>query len=269
MANSWKRSRLTSVDDALRALLDLKARNWICRGQSQEHGSLFPTIDRDTLRDLGRAEKLTRKRQAIDLFRTTARFFADAGEQTASTSDVGSLLVLRHYGVPTRVLDWTLSPWVAAFFAAENYHSETGELWTFDHDTYAQRGRDQWELWPETTMHASGNPDEWDPGMPTAFAPNEPPDWFVCLSYGPGFHRQAAQQGAYSMTARFGRDHAAKIAELLDDPGRFHLYTIDPTIKADLLAALREQHGVWRGSLFPDSSGAAETAKRIAFPAAN
>ena len=71
------------------------------------------------------------------------------------------------------------------------------------------------------------------------------------------------------MTARFGRDHAAKIAELLGDPERLHVYTVDPRVKADLRDALREQHGVWRGSLFPDSSAAAETAKRVAFPASN
>ena len=106
---------------------------------AQEHGSLYPTIDRGALRGLDRAAKLARERRAIDLFRTTARFFADAGEQAAAASDVGSLLVLRHYGVPTRVLDWTLSPWVAAYFAAEDHPSEAGELWAFNHDEYTQK----------------------------------------------------------------------------------------------------------------------------------
>jgi hypothetical protein len=218
---------------------------------------------------LSRAEKLTCERQSIDLFRRTAQSFADAAEKAAAQSDVGALLVLRHYYVPTRVLDWTLSPWIAGFFAAEANSAADGEVWTFDHDSYAKRGRLQWAKFPETTKFRSGDPDDWDESMPSAFSLSEPSDWFVCLFYGPGFHRQAAQESFYSLTPRFKRDHAQKIAELLEDRKLFHRYVISTDIKSELLSALRENHGIWRGALFPDSAGAAETAKRIAFPQAN
>jgi hypothetical protein len=67
------------------------------------------------------------------------------------------------------------------------------------------------------------------------------------------------------MAARFGRDHAELIAGLLTNSSHFHLYIVDKTLKPTLLRILREDHGIWRGSLFPDSAGAADTAKEVAF----
>ncbi len=99
-----------------------------------------------------------------------------------------------------------------------------------------------------------------------AFLPNEPNDWFVCQFYEPGFHRQRAQRGSYSITARFGRDHADSIADLLRKPDRYHRYIIPAGLKPTLRSYLCERHGIWRGSLFPDSAGAAETVRLKVFP---
>ena len=95
----------------------------------------------------------------------------------------------------------------------------------------------------------------------TAFTLEEPPDWFVCQFYPEGFPRQRAQFGAYTLTAQFNRDHGDAIAELLGDESQYHLYVVDAAIKSELCRILREKHGVLRGSLFPDSAGAAETAR--------
>ena len=95
----------------------------------------------------------------------------------------------------------------------------------------------------------------------TAFLLNEPPNWLVCQYYAEGFHRQNAQQSFYSMTARFGRDHADAIAELLPNPECHHLYVIRAALKPRVRERLRDDHGIWRGSLFPDLAGAAETGR--------
>lgn len=38
------------------------------------------------------------------------------------------LTLMQHYGCPTRVLDWTDSPYVAAFFACESLHESDGAI---------------------------------------------------------------------------------------------------------------------------------------------
>ena len=100
--------------------------------------------------------------------------------------------------------------------------------------------------------------------MPTAFELNEPPDWFVCLFYS-GFPRQDAQNGAYSFTSRFNSDHAESIEGLLKDHEQFHLYVISANIKKTIREMLKNEHGIWRGPLFPDSAGAADTVKEVIF----
>ena len=151
---------------------------------------------------------------------------------------------------------------VAAYFAVCDYDEEDGELWTFDEPLYEQQGKQQWKNWPNTTVDGSGSDDKFMAAL-TAFTREEPPDWFICGFYFPGFPRQNAQDGVYTITAQFGRDHAQAIAHLLGDDSHYRLYVISETLKAPLLKLLRERHGIWRGSLFPDAAGAAKTANTV------
>ncbi len=257
--STWNTTELTTKEEVLRILTKLHGKRWICRGQSKRYGGVVPSIDREPRQNLSRFNKLTIERQSIDLFRSTARFFASPGEQGALTDDIVALMVLRHYGVPTRLLDWSMSPWVGAYFAVQDEDKEDGELWSFDEPQYEQVGKKQWRKWPETTSDGSGDASKFAAGL-TAFSLEEPPDWFICGFY-TGFPRQNAQAGAYTITARFGRDHAAAIAKLLANPSHYHKYVIRAKLKPELRMILRESHGIWRGSLFPDTAGAACTAK--------
>jgi hypothetical protein len=261
MSNSWKTSQLSSEENIFRVLAELRGKRWLSRGQPKRYEHLLPSIDRDSRKHLSRPEKLMLERQGIDIFRTTARFFAGQGEQGALFDDIVALMVLRHYGVPTRLLDWSASPYVAAYFAVCCHDNEDGEIWSFDEPHYERVGRWQWKEWPETTTDRSGDASKFAAGM-TAFTLEEPPDWVICAFY-TGFPRQDAQAGAYTMTARFGGDHGEAIAKLLKNESRYHLYIVSAALKPRVRTVLREKHGVWRGSLFPDSAGAAATAGKM------
>jgi hypothetical protein len=238
----------------------LKGKRWLSRGQTKRYNALTPSIDRGAQNGLPRSEKLRLERESIDIFRATARYFAGFGEQGALVDDIVALMVLRHYGVPTRLLDWSTSPHVAAYFAASCDDDDDGEIWTFDEPRYEIEGRKQWARWPETTT--DGNLANFVAGL-TAFRTTEPPDWFIAGFYPAGFPRQDAQYGAYTLTARFAPDHAEAIQTVLDDASQYHLYIIARTLKPALREWLRTHHGFWRGSLFPDSAGAAQTAQSI------
>jgi hypothetical protein len=266
MTHEWSTTIVETEAQALHILAELYGKQWLCRGQSRPYGNLLPLIDRPPRDNKTRGEMLDLERQSIDMFRSTARFFADPGEQEALGKDLTAMMVLRNYGVPTRLLDWSCSPYVAAYFAVcdldGDHDKEDGELWTFDSVVYEKKGAEQWRKWPETTIGGDGRTFS---AKLTAFAVKEPPDWFVCVFYPSGFPRQNAQAGAYSLTARFGRDHADAIAGLLEEASHFHLYVVRSALKPKLRGLLREKHGIWRGSLFPDSAGAAETARQTVF----
>lgn len=218
----------------------------------------MPSIDRGAkLSALSRRNKLILERRSIDIFRADARYFASEGEKAALGNDVVALMVLRHYRTAARLLDWSMSPFVGAYFAVSGNDTEDGELWAFDEHCYEVEGRKQWRKWRETTVNRDGIHFR---AELTAFLIKEPPDWLIVGFYPAGFPRQNVQHGAYTMTARFNRDHASSIRRVLKKSGRYHLYVVRRNIKRALREALRKQHGIWRGSLYPDSAGAAETA---------
>jgi FRG domain len=264
MASShmWNETILKSEAEITHVLTELRGKRWLSRGLSKSYGGLVPSIDRDGRDKLSRQEKLSLERQSIDIFQSTARYFATAAEALALKDDFTALIVLRHYGVPTRLLDWSWSPYVAAYFAASGHDKENGEIWTFNEPLNEEIGCRQWKKWPETTTDGSGDRDKFDAKL-TAFTLDEPPDWFICGFYLPGFPRQNAQQGAYTITARFNRDHADAIAHLFNDTSQHHRYVISAKLKPALRKLLREKHGIWQGSLFPDAAGVAATAHKV------
>jgi FRG domain. len=129
-------------------------------------------------------------------------------------------MVLRHYSVKTRLLDWSGSPYVAAYFAVHDQDTQDGELWSFDRVRYEEMGKEQWQRWPETTTDRSGDPSKFAAGLTAFITDDDPPDWVIAAFYPVGFPRQDAQSGAHTVTARFGRDRADALQSPLNDPSK-------------------------------------------------
>jgi hypothetical protein len=175
MVEFWHPRRIGSIAQFENLLGPLTDRRWLFRGQPRVWGSLIPSIDRPPRERPGRVVKLFLERRSIEAFRLNVRTLTNQSERLAITDPHIALMVLRHYDVPTRILDWSLSPHVAAFFAAETCETADGEIWAFDEPLYECEGRKQWDVGPPVTRKGEFHPQY------TMFMPNLGLiDWFVC-----------------------------------------------------------------------------------------
>jgi len=93
------------------------------RGQSRAEWNLVPRI-------YDGRYSLESERNITIRFRLQAR----ARYPHCPTTEVDWLFLMRHYGLPTRLLDWTLSPLIALFFALWDYNNDDhdGILWALN-----------------------------------------------------------------------------------------------------------------------------------------
>lgn len=93
---------------------------WVFRGQSQSDWRLLPKAGRDPYA-AGNDEHyfIEWKRRAVEF---TELSFQD---------DWDWLAIAQHYGLATRLLDWTYNPLAAAFFAVEHEYGQDAVIYAY------------------------------------------------------------------------------------------------------------------------------------------
>jgi hypothetical protein len=259
----WETTCLSSINEVLDTLKLLLNTNWITRGQTECWGTLIPKIDRMQFDQITTRElKIRLEKESIQLFQSTARAVGPKYFQKNLMFDINTLMILQHYGVPTRLLDWSQIPYVSAFFACFGSDDCDGELWGFDYQKYIEQGNKQWENYPLFPVDS-----KIEVRYAMAFAEEElEPDFFMCVYDYLGFDRILAQYGLFSMTASFGIDHAKSISNLFkEDRNFYHRYIINSDLKVKLLQVLHEDFGIWQDSLFPNIAIAANEVKEYLY----
>jgi hypothetical protein len=112
-----KEIKIESSDHYLREVCSFKGGlNWYFRGVSSTTHTAIPKIGRPG--SVGKYDKRS-ERYIIQEFRNRAIPYLDVSPGT----ELEWLTLAQHHGLPTRLLDWTLSPLVAAFFAVSGQTS--------------------------------------------------------------------------------------------------------------------------------------------------
>lgn len=99
------------------------------RGHSKCYENLHPKIFREKpsqLKDFFFGTIEEREFLYIEEYQRKVPIFAD---NIPERHDIGWLLMMQHYGAPTRLLDWTENVLVAAYFAVSENNNEDGEIW--------------------------------------------------------------------------------------------------------------------------------------------
>ena len=107
---------IKSTDGFLKKISDARTGRWLFRGQTDVSWELLPSIDRDGAyyqRRLASYSREQHERWLLDQFRNYALPYVDQGIE----NEWEWLALGQHHGLPTRLLDWSLNPLVALFFA--------------------------------------------------------------------------------------------------------------------------------------------------------
>jgi hypothetical protein len=92
---------------------------WAFRGHQSADWTLQNSLSRQLRRFCpDEASWRVRESRALRIFRRKAHIYLDARD--AIEDDLRCLAMMQHHGAPTRLLDFTKSPFVAAFFALES-----------------------------------------------------------------------------------------------------------------------------------------------------
>ncbi len=217
------------------------------RGQSNCQFSLRPSLLR-----LVMLSKLAVER-ALDIERRISTEFA-AHEHLYAISPsepiqgtVAWWPWMQHYGAPTRLLDWSLSPYVALYFAVERDWEHDGVVWGFAVNELRRRMSQQFGCENATV----------DPKLRSMFdSPTAPPHVSVVSSERYS-ERMSRQQGLFTLCTNIMADHADAIGgQLPGENGVAHSFkfVVPRTAKPDFLRRLRRLN-ITALSLFPGPDG--------------
>jgi hypothetical protein len=154
-----------SAEDFFQRLLcdPLSSHAWAFRGHAASAWHLQPSLERHAAR-----KKIGPMKAEQFVTRQFKRAAHQYNREVQDDDELEWLALMRHHGAPTRLLDWTKSPYVAAFFAtADAAENDSCAVWAIDAFHLASVAhRVISELNPDCRLYFS-----WDLGRSAIFRP--------------------------------------------------------------------------------------------------
>lgn len=230
--------------------------DFVFRGEPAPYPNVLSAIDRIfENRGADTATRLAAESNALNKFLRDGPLTLSSPVETGQLDATSTaMILLRHYGGPTRLVDWTESPWIAAYFATAGRPDSEGRILAFDRRqltrvVHQAHGAETGLIWKKDP----------DSGIFPAFLSpryvESAADWVVAVDHsGRRFPRLVVQQGLFTMASKPGLDHWTTITALIPD----HCFEI--TLTAEFRSAVQRQlirMGLTAATLFPGPDGVA------------
>ena len=255
--SKWSEIKINNWKDFAETLEHLKLeRNWLSpwvfRGQTDSDWTLKPSILRVLQRHgIDRQMGIGFERTICREFFSKAHLFEDFKFREFKEGNILlTFTLMQHYGSPTRLLDWTESPYIALYFAINADFSKDGAVYLFNQDLLNDLNKD--EPFKNDEM---------------LFEEEEESDHIVTFFANFQTRRSNSQQGLYSVAANIDKDHADLIQKTFNRHNSSdRLYAsklvIDKNAKLEFLGRLRKIN-LRADQLFPDLYGFSTSLKDL------
>src|SRR5947209_17878611 len=127
---SYRVHRITTWDAFLKLVINPPYSNWAFRGERDERWPLYSSLSR-YFQNFGVNPKAwpEQEERILRIFKRKGHQFIDRPPDW--DDDFQWLALMQHHGAPTRLIDFTWSPYVAAFFALERTVGD-GVVWALN-----------------------------------------------------------------------------------------------------------------------------------------
>jgi hypothetical protein len=250
---AWQQLHAKTLDDLYTILNSLSdTQSYAFRGHaSADWPHLVPSLHRVLGSELKFAETVLTEATAIRAFRRHARSLLHPSEMVYFDQILDSITLMQHYGAPTRLLDWTLSPWVACYFAVQGEDDHDAAVWAFNQDEllkYNYQHRNSPDYAQFRTLESTRSVEDW------AAAALQAGSYIGVFRYQYANPQMSAQQSLFTISGKLGDDHDVALERSLGGPWQRLKIIISKTYKKTLRQRLFTMN-VNPLALFPTPDG--------------
>lgn len=228
--NSWK--ELTDFFEETKAH-ESTLPHWIFRGQADKSWTLMPSLLRKIQQyNFSQKKALGIENNVYREFITKHRLYCNHElPKSESNLSMNVFAMMQHYSCPTRLLDWTHSPYIALYFAVESLYDKDGSLYLF-HESFVDK------LMSRKYSRLSDFSDD------DIFGSDKSNSVYSVLTMFQT-ERNIFQQGLFTISPNIMSDHEFAIDEILineNKNGYHHKLIIPKELKIEFLARLKSMN---------------------------
>ena len=217
---------------------------YLFRGQAKDEWDLIPSLVRYA-KGMDPKETLEVEKEALKEFTEHAYLYLpNRAVPESREALLGWWSLMQHYNVPTRTLDWTESPFVAAYFAVDQHPDSPGAIWV----VHVRTVKNHLEKISLNNEMPKGKNEQGVFCNPDA-TPNL---YFIARRI--HTDRMGPQQTVSTVSEQILADHGQVIAGAGSGPKQFSKLVVPGTLKPTFLHKLRQMNITAR-SLFPGIDG--------------